>query len=134
MHSNRIADALSVSALILGTLLMTLERLARRRRSLLERLGIAEQMHGKTTLVPSGYVAELVANGQAEIGAQQISELMSVAGVAVFPLPPELQHVLTFSAGVAKSPKAPDAIRAFLRFMASPAAAAMIRARGLEPA
>lgn len=102
--------------------------------SLLERLGIAEQMHGKTTLVRSGYVAELVANGQAEIGAQQISELMSVAGVAVFPLPQELQHVLTFSAGVAKSPKAPDAIRAFVGFMASPAAAVVIRARGLEPA
>jgi molybdate transport system substrate-binding protein len=101
--------------------------------SLLERLGIAEHMQGKTTLVRSGYVAELVANGQVEIGAQQVSELMSVAGVAVFPLPPELQHELTFSAGVAKRPKAPDAIKAFLRFMVSPAAAAVIRARGLEP-
>ena len=102
--------------------------------SLLERLGIDEQMQGKTILVRSGYVAELVANGQAEIGAQQVSELMSVAGVAVFPLPPGLQHVLTFSAGVAKRPKAPDAVAAFLRFVASSAAAAVIKAKGLEPA
>jgi hypothetical protein len=51
--------------------------------SLIGRLGIAEQMKRKTTLVPSGYVAELVARGEVAIGAQQVSELMAVKGVDV---------------------------------------------------
>jgi molybdate transport system substrate-binding protein len=102
--------------------------------ALLERLGIAASMKDKTTLVRSGYVAELVAKGEAEIGAQQVSELMSVAGVTVFPLPPEIQHDLVFSAGIAKTPKAPEAVKEFLKFMASPAAAAVMKARGLDPA
>jgi molybdate transport system substrate-binding protein len=101
---------------------------------LLERLGIAAAMKDKTTLVRSGYVAELVARGEVEMGAQQVSELMSVAGVAVYPLPPELQHDLVFSAGVSKAPKALDAVKEFLKFMASPAATAVMKARGLEPA
>jgi molybdate transport system substrate-binding protein len=102
--------------------------------SLLERLGIAASMKDKTTLVRSGYVAELVARGDVEIGAQQVSELMSVPGVAVFPLPPELQHDLVFSAGMSQTPRAPDAVKEFLKFMASPAAAAVIKGRGLAPA
>jgi molybdate transport system substrate-binding protein len=102
--------------------------------SLLERLGIAASMQDKTTLVRSGYVAELVAKGEVEIGAQQVSELMSVPGVAVFPLPPEIQHDLVFSAGVSKTPKAPEAVKELLTFMASPAAAAVMKAKGLAPA
>jgi molybdate transport system substrate-binding protein len=102
--------------------------------SLLERLGIAASMEGKTTLVRSGYVAELVAKGEVEIGAQQVSELMSVPGVAVFPLPPEIQHDLVFSAGVSKTPKAPEAVKELLTFLASPAAAAVMKANGLTPA
>lgn len=102
--------------------------------ALLERLGIAASMKDKTTLVRSGYVAELVARGEAEIGAQQVSELMSVAGVTVFALPPEIQHDLVFSAGTAKTPKAPEAVKEFLKFMASPTAASVMKARGLDPA
>jgi molybdate transport system substrate-binding protein len=102
--------------------------------SLLERLGIAASMKDKTTLVRSGYVAELVAKGEVEIGAQQVSELMSVPGVAVFPLPPEIQHDLVFSAGVSKTPKAPEAVKELLTFMTSPAAAAVMKAKGLAPA
>jgi len=102
--------------------------------SLLDRLGITASMQDKTTLVRSGYVAELIAKGDAEIGAQQVSELMSVAGVDVFPLPGEIQHVLVFSAGIAKAPAAPDAVAAFLKFMASPEAAAVMKAKGLAPA
>jgi len=103
-------------------------------KGLIERLGIAEQMRPKTTLVPSGYVAELVARGEVELGAQQVSELLSVAGVDVTPLPAELQHVIVFSAGVAATPASPAAVDALLKFLAAPAAAPVIRAKGLDPA
>jgi molybdate transport system substrate-binding protein len=103
-------------------------------KDLIERLGIAEQMKPKTTLVPSGYVAELVARGEVELGAQQVSELMSVAGVDVTPLPAELQHVMIFSAGIAPAPASPAAVDALLEFLTAPAAAPLIKARGLDPA
>jgi molybdate transport system substrate-binding protein len=101
-------------------------------KGLIERLGIAPQMQAKTTLVASGYVAALVAKGEVEIGAQQVSELMSVAGVDVVALPAEIQHVMVFSAGLAAQPG--DAVAALIRFLTSPSAAAVIRAKGLAPA
>jgi molybdate transport system substrate-binding protein len=103
-------------------------------KGLIERLGIAAQMKDKTTLVASGYVAELVARGEVEIAAQQVSELMSVPGVDVMPLPAEIQHVIVFSAGVAPEPAAPQAVDALIRFLTSPAAAPVIKAKGLAPA
>jgi molybdate transport system substrate-binding protein len=103
-------------------------------KELIERLGIADQMKPKTTLVPSGYVAELVARGEVEVGAQQVSELMSVAGVDVTPLPAELQHVMVFSAGIAPAPTSPAAVDALLEFLVAPAAAPFFTARGLDPA
>ena len=103
-------------------------------KSLIERLGIAEQMAPKTTLVTSGYVAALVAKGEVELAAQQVSELMSVAGVDVTPLGADIQHVIVFSAAVAAQPAAPEATEALIRFLTSPAAAPVIRAKGLEPA
>jgi molybdate transport system substrate-binding protein len=101
-------------------------------KGLIERLGIAEQMKPKTTLVPSGYVAELVARGEVEIAAQQVSELMSVPGVDVTPLPDEIQHSMVFTAGLAAMPGSPVAVDALVRFLSAPAAAPTIRAKGLE--
>ena len=103
-------------------------------KGLIERLGIAEQMRPKTTLVRSGYVAELVARGEVELGAQQVSELMSVAGVDVTPLPAELRHVMVFSTGIAATPASPAAVDALLEFLTAPAAVPLIRSRGLDPA
>ena len=103
-------------------------------KGLIERLGIAEQMRGKTTLVPSGYVAALVARGEVAIGAQQVSELMSVAGVDVTPLPAELQHVMVFSAGLSATPASPAAVDALVRFLTAPDAAPAYKAKGLDPA
>jgi molybdate transport system substrate-binding protein len=102
-------------------------------KGLIERLGIAEQMKPKTTLVPSGYVAELVARGEVELAAQQVSELMSVAGVDVTPLPAEIQHTMVFTAGLAATPGSPAAVDALIRFLTAPAAAPVIRAKGLAP-
>jgi molybdate transport system substrate-binding protein len=102
-------------------------------KGLIERLGIADQMKPKTTLVPSGYVAELVARGDVEIGAQQVSELMSVAGVDVTPLPADIQHVIVFTAGLAATPGSPPSVNALIEFLTAPAAAPVIRSKGLEP-
>jgi molybdate transport system substrate-binding protein len=102
-------------------------------KGLIERLGIAEQMKPKTTLVPSGYVAELVARGEVELAAQQVSELMSVAGVDVTPLPAEIQHTMVFTAGLAATAGSPAALDALIRFLTAPAAAPVIRAKGLAP-
>jgi molybdate transport system substrate-binding protein len=101
---------------------------------LLERLGIAEQMSAKSTLVRQGFVAELVAKGEVEMAAQQMPELMAVPGVDATPLPPEIQHVIVFCAGLPAAPQAPGAVSELIRFLSSPAAAGVIKARGLEPA
>lgn len=98
------------------------------------RLGIADQIKDKTKRIESERVATVVARGDAEIGFQQISELLSVPGVDfVAPLPPEVQKVTVFSAGVAVSSKEPDAAGALIRFLASPAAITAITKSGLEP-
>ena len=100
---------------------------------LLERLGIAGEMSAKSTLVRRGFVAELVAKGEVEMAVQQMPELMAVPGVDATPLPPDIQHAIVFSAGIPASPNAPDTVNELIAFLASPAAAAVIRAKGLEP-
>jgi molybdate transport system substrate-binding protein len=75
-----------------------------------------------------------VARGDAEIGFQQISELLPVPGIDIVgQLPPELQKVTVFSAGIATVSKEPDAGKALIRFLASPAASTVIVKSGLEP-
>jgi molybdate transport system substrate-binding protein len=100
---------------------------------LLERLGIAGEMSAKSTLVRRGFVAELVAKGEVEMAVQQMPELMAVPGVDTTPLPPEIQHAIVFSAGIPAAPNAPGVVNELITFLASPAAAAVIRAKGLEP-
>ena len=98
-----------------------------------ERLGIAGQMKGKTKISEEA-VGTLVANGDAEIGFQQISELLPVPGIDyVGPLPPGVQRETVFSAGIVSGARAPDAARALITFFTSPAAAPTIRKTGLEP-
>ena len=98
------------------------------------RLGIAEAMKDKARAVPAEPVAAVVARGDAEIGFQQISELLPVAGVDIVgPLPAELQKITVFSAGIATVSKEPDAGKALIKFLASPAARAAIIKSGLEP-
>jgi molybdate transport system substrate-binding protein len=101
--------------------------------ALLERLGIADAMKDKTKTVRQGPVAGLVARGEVELGAQQMSELMAVPGVDVTPLPPEIQHVVVLCAGVPAAPKAGAVADELIRFLTAPAAATAFKARGLEP-
>jgi molybdate transport system substrate-binding protein len=98
------------------------------------KLGIADEMKDKARKIPATPVGEIVARGDAEIGFQQISELLPVAGVDIVgPLPPELQKITVFSAGIATVSKEPDAGKALIKFLASPAASAAIVKSGMEP-
>jgi molybdate transport system substrate-binding protein len=104
-------------------------------QEMFQRLGIADQIRGKCKRIASEPVGAVVARGDAEIGFQQISELLPVPGIDyVGPLPPEVQKVTVFSAGVAAGAKQPDAARALIKFLASPAAVPAIKKSGLEPA
>jgi molybdate transport system substrate-binding protein len=101
---------------------------------LFERLGIAEEVKGKARMIPAEPVGAVVARGDAEIGFQQISELLPVAGIAfVGPLPPEVQKVTVFSGGVATNAKEPERARALLKFLGSPDAIPVIMKTGLDP-
>jgi molybdate transport system substrate-binding protein len=99
-----------------------------------QRLGIAEAVKDKARKIPAEPVAGVVARGDAEIGFQQISELRPVPGVDIVgPLPSELQTVTIFSAGVATVSREPEAGKALIKFLASPAAGAAIIKSGMEP-
>jgi molybdate transport system substrate-binding protein len=100
----------------------------------MERLGIAEQLKEKTRLVDGVPVAEVVANGDAEIGMQQINVILPVAGADyVGPLPAELQGYVDFAVGVLAVSKERDAAQALLKLMSSSEAAPLIRKSGMEP-
>ena len=100
---------------------------------LFERLGIAEPLKGKTH-ISEGAVGPLVASGAAEIGFQQISELLPEPGIDyVGPLPPDVQRETVFSAGIVSGARAPAAARALVAFFTSLAAAPVVRKTGLEP-
>jgi molybdate transport system substrate-binding protein len=101
---------------------------------LFARLGIAEQMAAKSRKIDRERVGAVVARGEAELGFQQLSELLPIAGIDIVgPLPAEVQKVSVFSAGVAKTSRHQDAARALIRVLASPAAAHTVAKTGLEP-
>ena len=101
--------------------------------SLLQKFGIADAMKPKTTLVPGGYPAELVAEGKVEMVVHQISEIVPVKGVTlVGPLPRDVQRVTTYAAGIPTKATTPDVARAFVAFMTSPAMKAKFAAAGLD--
>ncbi len=99
----------------------------------LQRLGIAEAVRPKTVLVQSGFAADIVAKGEAEMCAHQISEIVPVTGVTlVGPLPRELQKITTYSAGLPVSAELPEVGRAFIEFMTRPEFKARLAAAGLD--
>ena len=103
---------------------------------LLERMGIAEQMKPKTRHPPpSGNSALLVLNGEADLAIQQEPEVISVAGVdLVGPLPAELNNITIYAAGVGAGTQQAEAANALIKFLHTPEAQAVFKAKGLKPA
>jgi len=101
---------------------------------LLQRLGLAAEMQDKTIFAVGRFVGEVVANGEAEVGMQQIIESAPVAGAhLVGPLPPELTNYVLYSAGFAANAGNGAAAHQFVAFLASPEAVGIIRSKGMEP-
>jgi molybdate transport system substrate-binding protein len=100
---------------------------------LLERLGIAASVN--TVIVPSGFTAERLVSGEADLAVQQISELLVVPGIEVVgPLPAEIQTAAMFSGGISGVSGEVETARAFLRFLSGADAAPVLTASGLKPA
>lgn len=99
------------------------------------KMGIAEQIKGKVKQPPSGtQIAELLARGDADLGFQQISELLHASGIAyVGPLPPEIQSITVYSAALLTAAPQPEAARALVKFLTAPAAGPILMKVGLEP-
>jgi molybdate transport system substrate-binding protein len=102
---------------------------------LLERMGIADQMKDKTKFPPpSGNSANLVVSGDAELAIQQEPEVMSASGVdMVGPLPADLNNITLYTAGAGTGSQQAEEANALIKFLHSPEAQAVFKAKGLKP-
>lgn len=101
----------------------------------LDSLGIAEEMRAKTVLVPNAQAGELVARGEVEMGVAQASEIAAVPGTRVVgPLPGDLNSRIVFAVGVGSTSQNPAAAKALIELLTSPAAAAVMKSKGMDPA
>jgi len=101
--------------------------------TVLQKLGIADAVKDKSILKPGGFVAELVARGEADLCVHQISEILPVKGATlVGPLPRELQKVTTYSAALPARAAGNEPAKAFVEFLARPAFKARLAAAGLD--
>ncbi len=102
---------------------------------LLDRLGVAAEVKPKAKLIPGGAVAEHIARGEAELGIHQISEILPVKGVMlVGPLPADIQNYTVYAAGLGAHGKESEAAKALLKALSGPAAADVLKSKGMEPA
>jgi molybdate transport system substrate-binding protein len=101
---------------------------------LMERLGIAGEVKAKTKLTAAGgFLYELVAKGDAEIGFNQISEVLAQPSVELIgPLPATIQNYTLFAAGIVASSKQVDAGKALIEFLSSSATVAVMKEKGFE--
>jgi molybdate transport system substrate-binding protein len=102
---------------------------------LLDKLGIAAEVKPKAKLIPGGAVAQHIANGEAELGIHQISEILPVKGATlVGPLPAEIQNYTVYAAGLGANAKESGAAKMLLDALSSPASAEVLKSKGMEPA
>ena len=103
---------------------------------LIERMGIADAVKPKHRTVPSGgTVGTIVASGDAEIGFQQVSELVHIPGIDyIGPLPADVQCITVFSCGIHAGAKEPAAAKMLQQFLTTPAAVDVMKKHGLEAA
>lgn len=101
---------------------------------LFQRMGIADEIRSKVKQITGEPTGALVARGEAELGFQQMSELLPVRGIDIVgPLSPDVQETTMFSAGLHARAIQPEAAKALVNFLTTPAAAAVFRKKGMEP-
>ena len=104
-------------------------------KGLFQRLGLAEALGSRMKQIEGEPVGAVVSRGEAEIGFQQVSELLPVPGVDfVGPLPAEIQHTTVFAAGIPAAAVEGQTARALIAYLTAPSAAGIIRGSGMEPA
>ena len=102
--------------------------------TVVERLGLVDVIKPKAVVVQGRPVGAAVASGEAEIGVQQVAELLPVAGIdLVGPLPGDLQKIIVYAAGVPAKAKEAGGARAFIRFLASDTAVSKLKEMGMNP-
>jgi molybdate transport system substrate-binding protein len=102
---------------------------------LLKDLGVADAVNAKAKLIQGGAVATHIAAGEAELGLHQISEILPVKGVTlVGPLPAEIQNYTVYAAGIASAARDRMAAVELIAALAGPGTAAVLKAKGMEPA
>lgn len=100
---------------------------------LIERLGVAEPVRQKATVIPSGMTAEQLVNGKADLAVQQISELLTIDGIEVVgPYPPDLQFATGFTAAIVKGSEKVESAAKFLKALTGAEALKAYRDTGLE--
>ena len=119
------AKSIAYSASASGTYLST---------ELFPKLGVAEQLKDTAKKIYSERVGTVVARGDAELGFQQVSELLPIEGLEFLgEIPAEVQQTVFFSAGITKDAQNPEAARDLIRFLTSAEAAPIIRKTGMNP-
>lgn len=105
-------------------------------QQLFDRWGIAEEIRPRLVQAPPGVpVGSLVAKGEVALGFQQLAELMNLPGITVLgPLPPAIQIITVFSAGLSVTSTQAEAVHAFLNWATSPATTDIKRRNGMEAA
>ncbi|MFH6783658.1 molybdate ABC transporter substrate-binding protein [Methylobacterium sp. DB0501] len=103
-------------------------------KEMYRKLGLEKELAPKSKMIVAERVGNVVARGDAEFGFQQIAELKPVKGITIVgPIPPEVQKVTVFSAGIPKGAKHPEAARALIAWLSSPEHAATVAETGLDP-
>jgi molybdate transport system substrate-binding protein len=101
---------------------------------LFQKLGIYDQIKGKIKIIQGKLVAEVEADGDVEIGIQQTNVIQPVAGtVYLGPLPPALMEYGAVGIGLLTASKQPEVATAFIKFMADPANAGLLKKGDMEP-
>ena len=135
-HPN-IASEAALRAALLGARSVAYSRLGASGilfAQLIERMGVAAEVNAKATITPSGFTAERLVTGEADLAVQQISELKQVTGIEVVgAIPLELQTPAIFSAGRMAASMKVDQSDRLLMNLASPEVAPVLRDTGLEP-
>jgi molybdate transport system substrate-binding protein len=129
------ADALKAALIAAKSVAYSQGASGRHFLTVIARLGLVDTLKPKTVIVQGKPVGAAVAAGEAEIGVQQVAELLPVPGIdLVGPLPGDLQKIIVYDADIPSGAKNAEAAKALIAFLSSEAAVSMLKQKGMDPA